>query len=129
MQPFEPVQPYRMAKQIVSRIYNMILDGEIPAGGRLPSERTLADRFNVSRPTLRVAIHVLEALGLVRVRPGGGTYVSKNPVALSSQILEHLLQRDGDLLFELIAVRVEFETRNAELAARNATADDVRDLA
>jgi len=128
MVEFEPVQPYRMANEIVRNISTMILDGEISPGTRLPAERELADRFNVSRPTLREAVHVLEALGLVEVRPGGGTYVSREPNALPPRLLEHMLRRDEGLVVELIETRREFESRNAELAAKNGTSKDLQNL-
>lgn len=128
MTEFGPVQPYRMANEIVSRISSMILDREIAPGTRLPAERELAERFNVSRPTLREAVHVLEALGLVEIRPGGGTYVSRKPNALSPRLLEHMLQRHDGLMAELIETRREFEGRNAELAAKHATPRDLAEL-
>jgi len=78
--------------------------------------------------TLREAIHVLEALGLVEARHGDGTYVSKNPSALSPRVLKQLLERDDALLFDMIETRKEFEARNAELAAKHATEEHVRRL-
>jgi len=128
MPDFEPVQPYRMANEIVRKVSSMILEGEITPGARIPAERELANRFNVSRPTLREAVHVLEALGLVEVRPGGGTFVSRKPSALSPRLLEYMLQRDDKLMAELIETRREFEGRNAELAAKNATPEDLQRL-
>jgi GntR family transcriptional repressor for pyruvate dehydrogenase complex len=125
---FEPVQPYRIANEIVRKISTMIWDGELDPGSRFPPERDLAERFKVSRPTLREAIHVLEALGLLEVRGGGGTYVSRKPIALSSRLLEHMLQRDNGLMAELIETRYEFEGRNSELAAKNATPQDLQRL-
>lgn len=106
----------------------MILSGELAPGTRLPPERDLAARFNVSRPTLREAIHVLEALDLLEVRPGGGTYVSKNPSPLTSHGLEQMLQRDYSLMLEMVEVRREFEVRNAELAATQATDAEIERL-
>jgi GntR family transcriptional repressor for pyruvate dehydrogenase complex len=128
MTEFEPVQPYRMAKEIVRTLSKMILDGEVEPGMRFPSERELAERFKVSRPTLREAIHVLEALNLVEVRGGDGTYVSRKPTALSPRLLEQMLQRDDNLLAELIETRHEFEARNSELAAKNGTPKDLQRL-
>lgn len=121
----EPVQPYRMTNEIVNRLSTQILKGEIPPGAQLPGERELASRFRVSRPTLGKALHVLEALGLVEVRSGGGTSVSENPTVLSPRLLKHMLSRDKELMLELIATRREFESTNAELAAKNGTESDL----
>lgn len=68
---------------------------------------------------------MLEALGLVEVRHGDGTYVSKNPSALSPRVLKQMLQRDDTLLLDMVEVRKEFEVRNAELAATQATEEEV----
>lgn len=125
---FESIQPYRLARQVANLISNRILDGDLERGFRLPSERELAEQFKVSRPTIREAIHVLEALGLVEVRHGDGTYVSKNPSALSPRVLKQMLERDDTLLLDMVEVRKEFEVRNAELAAKHATDEEIRRL-
>jgi GntR family transcriptional repressor for pyruvate dehydrogenase complex len=59
----------------VHRIQQMLMNGELKAGDRLPSERTLSDTLGVSRTALREALSVLEVLGLLRVEPGRGTFV------------------------------------------------------
>jgi GntR family transcriptional repressor for pyruvate dehydrogenase complex len=117
-----------MAHEIVRRISTMIFENDLAPGSQLPSERDLAARFSVSRPTLREAVHVLEALKLVEVRPGGGTYIARKPTVLSPRLLEHMLENDDRLVVELIETRREFEGRNAELAAQNATSKDLQRL-
>jgi GntR family transcriptional repressor for pyruvate dehydrogenase complex len=129
IQGFEPIQPFRLAREIADRISSMILGGQLECGARLPPERELAIRFSVSRPTVREAVHVLEALGLVEVRPGGGTFVARKPSAISSRPLGALLNQDDKLMLEMAEVRKEFEVRNAELAAKNATDADIQALA
>ena len=53
-----------------------LLDGTFPANSRLPSERELAERYGVSRNTVREAIQQLGARGLVQIRPRSGVFVS-----------------------------------------------------
>jgi GntR family transcriptional regulator, transcriptional repressor for pyruvate dehydrogenase complex len=62
----------------VRRIQQMISAGEIKPGDKLPSQRTLSEQLNVSRPSLREALSVLETLGYVRVEPGRGAVVCSN---------------------------------------------------
>jgi len=69
---WQPVQRVRTYEQVMQQIEERILDGRLKAGDRLPSERDLAASLGVSRPSLREALRVLEALGIVDIRPGGG---------------------------------------------------------
>ena len=75
---FQPIKVAKISDQIVAEIEAMIVDGRFSAGEKLPSERELAQRFNVSRQSLREAIQKLEAKGLIDRRQGGGTFVSEN---------------------------------------------------
>lgn len=61
-----------------------ILDGRFPEGTRLPSEPELAEELNVSRTTLREALHSLAAEGLVRRLRGSGTFVLERPRVANS---------------------------------------------
>lgn len=65
----------RLYRNVQNKLQELIRSGEYPPGGRLPPERELAERFGVSRPTIREAIIALEALGHVRVKTGSGVYV------------------------------------------------------
>jgi DNA-binding FadR family transcriptional regulator len=65
----------RLYRSVLQRLEKLIDDGEYPPGGRLPPERELAERFGVSRPTVREAIIALEALERVEVKTGSGVYV------------------------------------------------------
>ncbi len=125
---FGSIKSYRLARQVANLISGTILRGEVAPGSRLPAERELAASFKCSRPTIREALHVLEALGLVEVRHGDGTYVSKAPSALSPRVLQQMLEHDDTLLLDMVEVRKEVEVRNAELAAKNATAEDIAEL-
>ena len=65
----------RLYRRILDQMLILIDSGEFPVGGRLPPERELAERFKVSRPTVREAIIALEARGRVEVKTGSGIYV------------------------------------------------------
>ncbi|MFC6354986.1 FadR/GntR family transcriptional regulator [Luethyella okanaganae] len=70
---WEPVQRLRTYEQVMAQIEERILDGRLKAGDHLPSERELAIMLGVSRPSLRESLRVLEALGVVDIRRGGGS--------------------------------------------------------
>jgi DNA-binding FadR family transcriptional regulator len=69
------VEPRRLYEHIARKLAKAIADGQYDVGQRLPSERELAQSFEVSRPTVREAIIALEIDGLVDVRLGSGVYV------------------------------------------------------
>src|SRR5436305_8600176 len=66
----------RTHQRLAAQIAALIVSGAFKVGARLPSERSLADRFDVSRTLVREAIIVLELQGVVEVRGGSGIYVS-----------------------------------------------------
>ncbi|MDJ0761179.1 MAG: FadR/GntR family transcriptional regulator [Woeseiaceae bacterium] len=100
----------RLYQGVQNKLQESIRSGEYPAGGRLPPERELAERFGVSRPTIREAIIALEALGQVKVKTGSGVYVldaSANKTGLDPDVSP----------FELTEARALVEGEAAALAA------------
>ncbi|MDQ3342889.1 MAG: GntR family transcriptional regulator, partial [Actinomycetota bacterium] len=67
-QVFRPISPGRISELIVDQMRQLILGGELSTGDRLPPERELAERFGVSRVTVRDALRTLEAQGLLEIR-------------------------------------------------------------
>lgn len=65
-----------VSDQLVTRLELMIQQGQLPVGSRLPPERELAEALQVSRPSLRQALHELELKRLVDRKPGRGTVVT-----------------------------------------------------
>jgi len=66
----------KMFIQIVRELREIIQNEKIPPGGKIPSERVLAERLNVGRSSIREALRSLELLGLIETRRGGGTFVA-----------------------------------------------------
>lgn len=88
-------RPRRAAKitdEIVTRLRQDIAFGRLSPGERLPNERELAALFGVSQPTVRESVRVLEAMGLVEVRHGSGTYVNASVDRFVSTSLQTLLE-------------------------------------
>jgi DNA-binding FadR family transcriptional regulator len=76
---FEPLVTESLAKQIAQTLRQAIVDGDLKVDERLPTEPELAQRFGVSRPTIREALKRLAAQNLIRSRrgPSGGTFVNR----------------------------------------------------
>lgn len=109
----------RLYQQVVEKIVAMIQSGEYPPGSRLPPERELAERFDVSRLTIREAVIALEVKNLVTVKTGSGVYVTeRKPLDDYSDI--------GP--FELTQARAVFEGEAAALAAVMITDPELTEL-
>ena len=100
----------RLYRSVLEKLQSLIDAGEYRPGGRLPPERELAEKFSVSRPTIREAIIALEALGRVEVKVGSGVYVLES--AMTSGQLDMTISA-----FELTEARALIEGEAAALAA------------
>lgn len=127
---FGPARRTRSSDDIVEQIRDAVLSGRIEHGGRLPNERDLCRRFAVSRSTLREGLRMLEALGVVEIRPGaaGGIFVSAPNGHHVGSALEALLRFRAVTVDELAEFRVSFEGETASWAALRAEKADVEKL-
>lgn len=111
----------RLYRTIQDKMLTLIESGEFPIGGRLPPERELAERFGVSRPTIREAVIALEALGRVQVKTGSGIYVLENH-STNTGGFEHISP------YELTETRALIEGEAAALAAKMITPEELVEL-
>lgn len=123
--PEEPASkpaPDRAYVRLAAQIHALVAQGEFAVGKRLPAERALAERFDVSRTALREAIIALELQGVVEVRGGSGIYVCepKPGVARLPPAREA-----GAGPFELLRARCLIESEVAALAATTRTDADL----
>lgn len=118
------IKPARLADRIVAQLEQMLLDGVYAPGQRLPSERELAEQFDVSRPSLRDALQQLEVKGLLLRRQGGGTYVCDNLVGGLTDPLFELIGRHPESQFDLLEFRHALEGICAYYAALRGTSTD-----
>ncbi|HEY9029231.1 MAG TPA: GntR family transcriptional regulator, partial [Burkholderiaceae bacterium] len=105
----------RSYQKLATQIADLITSGELEVGARLPSERSLAERFDVSRTLVREAIIVLEIQGLVEVRGGSGLYVAAQANAASRSTT--FTPPAGPGPFELLRARCLIESEVAAVAA------------
>lgn len=124
--PFEPVQSEKLALSVVRQIELLILRGILRPGERLPSERELSDRLEVSRPSLREALAELQARGLVASRAGSGIFVSEALGAAFPPALARLFAAHDEALFDYIDFRRDMEGLAAERAARFGSDTDLK---
>lgn len=124
--PFQKINPERVSDTVVKQIEQLILRGILRPGERLPSERDLAERLGVSRPSLREAVADLESRGLLKTRAGSGVYVADVLGSAFSEPLIALFSSHKEALFDYIAFRRDLEGLAAERAARISSDTDLK---
>lgn len=119
-------QPDRLYRRIADHIIAAIEAGQYAHGGKLPTERDLAESFGTSRPTVREAMIALEIMGYVEIRDRSGIYVTFNKDSKSEEVVDHRRALDLNVgAFELIEARIFVECAAAGLAAEAATDEDI----
>jgi GntR family transcriptional repressor for pyruvate dehydrogenase complex len=119
-----PVQTERLYERIVTQIEARILNGVLKVGDKLPSERELAEQFEVSRTAVREAVKILHEKGLIEIRPGRGTFVINETPAGVRQSLDRLVRYGSkDRSGNLVEVREILEPEITALAALRITED------
>jgi GntR family transcriptional repressor for pyruvate dehydrogenase complex len=92
---YEPVKSDRLFEKVTSQIEQRILDGDLQAGDKLPSERDLSKQFQVSRLVIRESLRVLANKGLVEVISGKGAFITDKTRIAAGRSLELLIQHEG----------------------------------
>ena len=118
----------RLVDRVVDEIQEMIIAGTLETGMKLPSERELSEQIGVSRTVVREATKILDARGLLELRPGVGTFVREINGQQISGSLTMLLDTKGITLQNLHEVRMILEVEIAGTAASEATEEEIAHL-
>ena len=124
----EPVRSTRIYEEIVRQIRLLIADGHLKSGDRLPPERDLAERFRVSRTSVREAMRALESRGLIGIRPGEGAFVREVSVETLVEPLALVILAQRETIADLYEARRLLEPAIAGLAARRASPEEIADM-
>ena len=122
MSSVSPLFPQR-ASRIAAQLQEFISLKRLNPGDKLPPERALADLLEVSRPSLREALHILQAQGIVSIRHGQGTFVEEPHVA---QELRAATLSSTHNLNDLFDAREVLEVPSSKWAAERANKEDIR---
>lgn len=125
--PLTIIKPRRLYQHVADQLRALIDTGEYAVGDRLPTERELAVRLGVSRPTVREALIALEVNGRVRIRVGSGIYVLAPPSRLEAPVAP--IAGPFDLLRARALIEGEVAARAAERISKSdiATLDHILD--
>lgn len=124
----EPIKSTRIYEEIVRQIKTLVQEGKLKSGDRLPPERDLAERFKVSRTSVREAFRALESVGLIEIRPGEGTFVREVSVESLIEPLALVILTQREAVGELFEARQLLEPSIAGLSARRATKEEIQEM-
>jgi GntR family transcriptional regulator, transcriptional repressor for pyruvate dehydrogenase complex len=119
---FSPIQKQRNFEEILVQLQGAFSRGELSPGDRLPAERELAEQFGASRTSVREALRVLEALGVVQVKPGAenGAFLLTEPGRAFRDLLAYQLALRHIDIASLVEFRIVVESWAARAAAERA---------
>jgi GntR family transcriptional repressor for pyruvate dehydrogenase complex len=116
------------ADQVLADLQERILQGTLARGSKLPSERQLAQRYQVSAPTIREAIRALAAVNLIAVRHGTGMYVTAATDVSFALATTALLELEKVGLLDILDVLEMLYVKIVQLACEHADANDLTAL-
>ena len=121
---FNKVQTKKVYMKIVEQVRDLIKEGRLKPGDKLPPEQILAEEFGTSRPSVREALSALEILEIIESRGGKGNFIKDNLNTPSYEQKYRELEEE-ESPFELLEARKAVEIEIAELAAKKATQEDI----
>ena len=125
---FEAVLRNNKHEIVAAALEQSILGGELKVGDKLPSEQNLASQFDVSRNIVREALREVRARGLIEVRNGTGSYITRPTSSDVGDMLNRLVTLSDTAVADYYEVRETLEVRACELAAARASTEDLRNL-
>jgi len=128
----KPIRRVRLYENAVEQIQNLILKKKYNPGDRLPSERSLAEQFHISRHSLREALRILDVTGLIEIKVGDGIYVKEVdflPYIESLNLsIRSRLPIERDTFVKLWEARKILEVGVVELAVQQVTEPFLKSL-
>ncbi|WP_449240658.1 FadR/GntR family transcriptional regulator [Desulfoscipio gibsoniae] len=122
---FKPIKTRKIYEEIIEQVKKMINDGVLAPGDRLMTEREMAEKMQVGRSAVREALRALEAMGIIKVKPGEGTFINDTaPDALIRSF--STLAMDDETARELMELRKVLEVEAAALAAERRSGEHLK---
>ena len=122
------VPSVRLYEIIIERVKNMILEGKLKVGDKLPSERELAEMFQVSRVPVREALKIMEFMEIIQYIPGDGIYLKYVDINDILSKIDFMFETSSDIISDLYEARQAIELKAVELAALKRTDADLRTM-
>ncbi|RZW05626.1 MAG: FadR family transcriptional regulator [Rhodobacteraceae bacterium] len=118
-----------VSEMVVNQLLGFVQQGKLKPGDKLPTERELAQRLQVSRPSVREALRGLSILGVLEIRHGGGVFVSSLEASALLEPLDFFVSLSSDNAAEVFDARIQFEPMTAAMSAERLSQEDLDRLA
>lgn len=125
---FTPIKSTRVYEQVVEQIKQMIIEGTLKKGDKLPTERDLAEQLKVSRTSVREALRALEVVGLVESRQGAGNYIRESFENSLFEPMSMMFLLEKGTPLEILEFRKVLEVEAAVLAAARIEKEEIEVL-
>lgn len=116
---------HEIQKQIITNLKELINFKNLEPGDKLPSERMLSEKFNVTRSNLREALQTLESYGLVKSIPQSGTFIADIGITALNGMIDDILFLPKPSFKDLVEARIFLELKGVKLAALRRNEDDL----
>lgn len=119
-------QSVRLYEIIIKRVKDMIIEGKLKVGDKLPSERELAEMFQVSRVPVREALKIMEFMEIIQYIPGDGVYLKQVAMQDILSKIDFMIETNSDIISDLFEARQAIELKAVELAAVRRNEADIK---
>lgn len=121
----DTVQRSTLSQQVLEKVVQLLMSGELKPGDKLPPEMSLMDQFGVSRPVLREALSSLETMEIITRRPRGGTFVNEK---VGSSPFKVMLALSINNVPAIIEARMALELGLVTIAAEKITDEQLEQI-
>lgn len=125
---FKEVQVEKITDKIVDQLEQLIKQGKLAPGNRLPSERQLIDMLGVGRSSLREALNKLETMGYVEIKKRKGIFVKSIDSTLQLDPMKRMMEENKNRIVQLYEIRSDLEQASAFAAAENRNEQDLAEI-
>jgi len=125
---YTQIRPRTISEEIVKQLKDLIFEGKLMPGEKMPPERELAKSLNVSRVSLREALNNLQGMGLLEIQQGNRTFVRPITTRSIHDPLVAFSKNGPSNILKLLEIRKYLEVGSASLAAERATSEEIQQL-
>lgn len=126
--PFKKIKLQKISEEIAGQIRDLIKEGKLQSGEKLPPEREFSEMLGVGRSSLREAVNILETQGFVETRKRQGIYVCNLSSSIMPDPLRKILDEDKKALLQLYEVRKDIELASAWAAAEHRSEENLDNM-